>query len=80
MLTIAMVSSRITWALWGYSELESAFDVEHLADEGLLAGRLNSHQITDFDGHKDRAQGDSTSNPCDSSPVLVAQGVWADWP
>ena len=53
----------------------TAFDIEHLADEGLLAGRLHSHQITDFDGHKDRAHGDPASNPCDSSLVLVAQGV-----
>ena len=53
----------------------TAFDIEHLADEWLLAGRLHSHQITDFDGHKDRLHGDPASNSLDSSRVLVAQGV-----
>ena len=53
----------------------TAFDIEHLADEGLLAGRLHSHQITDFDGHKDRLHGNPASNPLDSSRVLVVQGV-----
>ena len=78
MLTIAMVSSRITWALWG-TRSWNAFDIEHLADEWLLAGRLNSNHITDFDRHKDRVHGDPAVNPCNSSCVLSAQGVWADW-
>ena len=35
----------------------NAFDVENLADEWLLAGRLNSNHITSLDGQKDWVHG-----------------------
>jgi hypothetical protein len=45
-----------------------------LADEWLLAGRLNGNQITDLDGQKERVHGGSVNVSIDSSCVLMAQG------